>query len=368
MHDFSKNISKFHDDKVRLTNDQRADMKRRRDTNLQRIGAGLNELNKPEFVEVINQGGYAQRTMTQPPEKDQESRYDIDLGVVFEDEAAAGPRTTRNWVKDAITLKATSIKNDPETKQKCVRVVYGDGYQCDFPVFRRRANGTSWTYELSSGEDWIASDPSSMNKWIDSQVSIQSHEAKGSYQLRRIIRLGKFYSKTHSSRYNRKFPGGLVATALFIEAYVSVVARDDEAFRETLRVISTRSKHAPVFANGQQISDEKDVDRIGRLIDEALKSVEELDKLNAQDITDVDAKKAWKKVFHHSFFDATTKGVIESFAVAPEKKSVFGTSLAAPFLASEAVAKLSDTEKVDRMEAAVSARRESGEASKPWSK
>ncbi|WP_205961472.1 hypothetical protein, partial [Paracoccus endophyticus] len=42
---------------------------------------------------------------------------------------------------------------------------------------------------------------------------------------------------------------------------------------QTLRALSNRSKHSPVYANGIQVSDEKDVDRIGRLIDQAKESV-----------------------------------------------------------------------------------------------
>ena len=126
MYDFSKEIAKFHEDHVRLTNNQRADMRKRRDANLDRIKAGLGELDKPSLAETITQGGYAQKTMTQPPEVDQESRYDIDLGVVFEQDDAAGPRTTRNWVRDAIIRKATNLKNTPETKKiMCPRHLRG---------------------------------------------------------------------------------------------------------------------------------------------------------------------------------------------------------------------------------------------------
>jgi len=368
MYDFSKRISKFHEDHVRLTNGQRADMRRRRETNLERIKKGLEETEKPSFAETINQGGYAQKTMTQPPENDQESRYDIDLGVVFEKNDAASPRTTRNWVKDAIARKATNLKNAPETKKKCVRVVYADGYQCDFPVFRRTWTEVGWKYELSSGDEWVGSDPAAMNKWIETTVSAKSPETSGSYQLRRIIRLGKFFSKTHSSRLNRSFPGGLVATALFIEAYKAVDGRDDEAFRETLRAISNRSKYSPVYANGIQVSDDKDTDRIGHLIDQAKESVKELDKLDADDTTDTDANKVWKLVFRHSFFEEATKEAANSSSAPLEKKSALGAAgLAEPFLASQAAAALSDGEKHSRMEAAVSARKESGSGGKPWS-
>ena len=91
-------------------------------------------------------------------------------------------------------------------------------FQCSGAVL----TGTEWKYELSAGYDWDASDPKSMNALIETQVSDRSPETSGSYQLRRIIRFGKFYTKTHAARLNRKFPGGLVATALFIEAYVPV--------------------------------------------------------------------------------------------------------------------------------------------------
>ncbi|MGK7653206.1 cyclic GMP-AMP synthase DncV-like nucleotidyltransferase [Roseovarius sp. B08] len=369
MYDFSKRISKFHQDHVRLTNGQRADMRRRRETNLERIENGLEETNKPSIAETINQGGYAQKTMTQPPENDEESRYDIDLGVAFEEDDAAGPRTTRNWVRDAIARMATNLKNDPDTKKKCVRVVYADGYQCDFPVFRRKWSEVGWKYELSSGDEWVGSDPAAMNKWIETTVSVKSPETSGSYQLRRIIRLGKFFSKTHSSRLNRKFPGGLVATALFIEAYISAEGRDDEAFRKTLRALSNRSKYSPVYANGIQVSDDKDTDRIGRLIDLAKESVKELDKLDAEDATETDANKAWKSVFRHNFFEEETKEAVNNASAPLEKKSALGAAgLAAPFLASQAAAALPDSEKHSRMEAAVSARQESGSGGKPWSK
>lgn len=366
MYDFSGEIFRFHAGYVRLTNPQRADMKRRRQANLDRVEKGLDELGKPAVRETINQGGYAQKTMTQPPEADQESRYDIDLGVVFDEDDALGPRTTRDWVRDAIARKAVNLKNEPVTKKKCVRVVYADGYQCDFPVFRRRWTEVGWRYELSAGDEWVASDPSAMNRWIELQISVKSPETSGSYQLRRIIRLGKFFTKTHASRLGRSFPSGLVTTALFSEAYTSVDGRDDEAFRETLRALSRRSKYEPVYADGVQVSDEKDIDRIGRLIDQAKSSVEALDELDADDATTDDAWKLWQKVFRHSYFNEPAKGQAAA-SMALEAKTATAAGLATPFLASAAAAVLSDAERSARMEAAVSSRRASGDGGKPWS-
>ncbi|CAO4147732.1 hypothetical protein LPLAFNJD_LOCUS2518 [Methylorubrum aminovorans] len=368
MYDFSKQIATFHKSHVRLTNEQRRDMRNRRETNLDRIEKGLQELKKPAFTDTINQGGYAQKTMTQPPEADQDSRYDIDLGVVFEEEDAAGARTTRAWVRDAIARRATNMKSEPETKKKCVRVIYSTGYQCDFPVFRRIRKEDGWSYELSCGDEWVISDPLSMNNWIENQVAQRSPEALGSYQLRRVIRLGKFFAKTHAYRTSRQFPGGLVATALFIEAYAAAADRDDESFRETLRTLSYRSKYSPVYANGIQISDDKDTDRVGRLIEEAKEAVRELDALNAPDATDADARKAWKKVFRHSFFDDEVKEAIDgASALAQNVGLVAAAAIAAPVIASQAAAALSSQERSERMEAAVRARRESGGGGKPWS-
>ena len=303
MYDFSKQISSFHKQHVRLSDDQRRDMKAKCETNLVRIKKGLEELKKPTFKKTINQGGYAQKTMTQPPEADQESRYDIDLGIVFDQDDAKTPRTTRDWVCRAIARKATNMKNDPVTKKKCVRVVYADGYQCDFLVFRQRLTDADLRYEMSSGDKWIASDPVAMNQWVEQEVPLKSPESSGGYQLRRIIRMGKFFTKTHAARLCRSFPCGLVATALFIECYAVNDGRDDKSFRETLRNLSQRSRHSPVCANGFQVSGDKDAERIGRLIDQAKDSVRELDKLDADDTTDSKANKIWKTVFHHSFFE-----------------------------------------------------------------
>ena len=368
MYDFSKDISKFHKGYVRLSNDQRADMRGRRTRNYDRLVAGLAELGKPALVDTINQGGYAQKTMTQPPEADEESRYDIDMGVVFEEADTLTPKTTKGWVRDAIALKAPNMKFPPEAKPKCVRVVYANGYQCDFPVFRRRWTGASYVYDLAAGDAWVQSDPRAMNAWLEAAVVNLSPEEEGSRQLRRIVRLGKFFAKVHAARTNRKLPSGLVATALFVEAYQSVEGRDDQSFYETLQIIAGRSEHSPVYANGIQISDAKDVDRIKRLIDEAAVAVEKLSAL-ADDVSEADARKAWKKVFRHSFFDEVVLANALAMAMALETKSVFGgTALAAPMLASSVVAGLSQTEKSERMQAAVSARQSEGSGGKPWSK
>ena len=116
MYNFSKHVRKFHEDHVRLTSGEQSDMRSRRERNLKRIEDGLEELEKPKVAQTINQGGYAQRTMTQPPEKDTDSRYDIDLGVVFEEHDAKTPRTTRDWVRQAIARKGSGFDLPPQNR------------------------------------------------------------------------------------------------------------------------------------------------------------------------------------------------------------------------------------------------------------
>ena len=362
MYDLSKELKDFHEGNVRLTRDEQNSMRDRREANLKRIGDGLAELEKPALVETINQGGYRQRTMTQPPEADSESRYDIDLGVVFDANDALGPRTTRNWIRDAIARKAKGMKNDPETKKKCVRVVYAEGYQCDFPVFRRREANSNWVYELSCGDEWVSSDPEAMSKWIDEQVSAKSPEKSGSYQLRRIIRLLKYFAKVHAYRTNTKYPGGLLATAFAIECFVSAQDRDDLSLRETLRKLANRSKYTSVLANGIVISDANDTDRIERLINEAATAVGHLDTLNGDGLSQKDAAKAWKKVFRHSFFDDICAAEKDGWSNLETKSA----TLAAPALSLAALAGLSEQARAERMTDAVTARVNQGGGNKPW--
>jgi len=304
MYDCSKLVSKFHKAHVRLTTDQQKDMKNRRDTNVDRVKSGLAEKDKPEIVEVISQGGYAMKTMTQPPERS-DWRYDIDQGLVFEQADVVGPRTTRRWVRDALAAKATNVKGDPEDKGKCVRIEYADGYQCDFPVFQRSAHGTNYVYQAALHDEWTTSAPQQINNWFEREVAEKSPEKEGSYQLRRIVRLMKYLGKTWQHATSLRYPSGLLITALTVECFEAVDNRDDEAFFRTLRRIGNRSHLLPVHADGIQISRDKDGARMKRLQEKATALAAELADLdeNSSGHDDESARKIWRKVFRHSFFD-----------------------------------------------------------------
>lgn len=308
MYDCAKLISKFHELHIRLTTNQQSDMRKRRETNLDRLKNGLLALKKPAYVETINQGGYAMKSMVQPPEKDNETRYDIDTGIVFEDEDALTPRTTRNWVRDAIKEKAQNLKYDPETKKKCVRVTYTEGYQVDFPVLKRvvKSDG-EYDYELSSGDDWAPSNPKAINEWFERELKKRNPETSN-YQCRRIVRLLKYYGKVHAYHSRASFPASLLLTVLAVECYSAKKGRDDEAFYLTIKAIKNRlnsNKKIDNPVDGTELTDEKDADRIDRFVNALGESIDALDPLETdeENQTTKSARKAWKAVFKHSFFD-----------------------------------------------------------------
>lgn len=351
MYNFHKQIQSFLKEHVSLTADQQKDMANRRERNLKRIDDGLSELNKPSLVAKQSQGGYAMKTMVQSPENDTETRYDIDEGVIFSSDEVLTPRTTKRWVCEALKLKGKNFKTDPYIKPKCVRVEYVSGYQCDFPVFRRSFSGNSWKFELAAGDEWLESDPKAMNDWFEKQVSALSPSGDTSLQLRRIVKLGKYFSKVEAHRKKVSYPGGLVVTSLIVDCYVPVEGRDDESFYETLVRISQRSEYSPVYADGKQISDDKDIDRIKRLVGSAEAAKEALAPAFSEDAEDKSVRKAWKQVFRHSYFE--------------EKEEAQKVSETAAY-ASAGPAFISRRSFEDRLEQKADQMRQDGLGQKPW--
>ncbi len=277
------------------------------------------------------------------------------MGVVFDAKDAKEPATVKSWVRDALAAKGVNLKSEPKAKKKCVRVIYSDGYQCDFPVFKRTALGPSFCYEIGIGQEWIASDPGAINSWFENVVKDRSPEQEGSLQLRRIVRLVKYFSKVHAAGTGRAFPAGLVVTALAVECYRPTSDGDDRALLETLGVLALRDPHAPVLANGSRVSGNKDPERIERLRVAAAEAVKALSGVRrGYDVTDEQIRKAWKAVFKHSYFDSALK---------EEKKSFDYSSGVAPGLIG-----LSDQERLRRAEAATQAVESRGAQSKPWIK
>ena len=302
--DAHKLISSFRKEHIDLTQKQQADMKSRRETNLERVEKGLETKGWPAIAEKINQGGHAMQTMTQQPEADEDTRWDIDVGVVFEENDAVGARLTRSRVRDALAEKTKDLKITPQLKNKCVRIVYAAGYQVDLPVFKRfKKSDDSFSYEVSLGDDWSPSDPKAINKWFADSCSDLSPEDSG-FQLRRIVRMMKYFCKVRALAKGAKLPGGLLVTALTVKNYVAHEGRDDLSFRDTLNAMQTQLLLGlPVYANGTRVDREQDKPRLNRLRDAAETAVAWLDG-PGDDAAPEKVRAAWKKVFRHSYFDS----------------------------------------------------------------
>ena len=62
--------NEFDQKKVKIQPGQHTDMRKRRDTNRERLHTGLNKNGKPQPDEHIVQGSYAMKTMTQHPDRE----------------------------------------------------------------------------------------------------------------------------------------------------------------------------------------------------------------------------------------------------------------------------------------------------------
>lgn len=295
-------IDKFRKKYIDLTREQLNEIREKRDRNLERLKAGLKEKGYPSIAGTINQGGYAMKTMTQQPQNDTDTRWDIDLGVVFAEGDAQGAKTMRTKVHTALVCKTAAFSNEPELKNKCVRITYSDGYQVDFPVFQLKQQAGRLQYEVSIGDAWIKSDPEAINSWFEERLKALS-PADDASQLRYLVRIVKYYCKVRGL-VSGKMPGGLLATALTVNNYVPVAGRIDESFRLTLDGIAKSLKvSTSVHANGVQVSDDKDTARLKRLANDCENAVKWLSDIS-DETEPTKIRSAWKKVFKHSFFES----------------------------------------------------------------
>ncbi len=79
MIDCSKEITKFHNEKVTLNQETQDSMRERRNANRNRIKTALEEDGKPDYSSMVSQGSYAMHTMIQSEDND----FDIDDGIYF---------------------------------------------------------------------------------------------------------------------------------------------------------------------------------------------------------------------------------------------------------------------------------------------
>ncbi|MFC1638834.1 cyclic GMP-AMP synthase DncV-like nucleotidyltransferase [Patescibacteria group bacterium] len=311
MIDCSSQLKKFHDDHVRLSRSEQKKLASLRDTNLKRLTSGLKKLSEkdgvehPSFKEDINQGSYAMHTLNQHSEND----YDIDIGIVFgTEDLPSDPLEARKRVAAAMKESGDSFKKEPEARTNAVTMWYADGCHVDFAVYREVVENGLSHYEHASTE-WRRRDPLEMNKWFKDKVdSLSPKKANGATveegQMRRIVRLVKFFTKSRSS-WN--LPGGMIISTLVAECYSAESSRDDISLVKTLITMASRLKFNhevdnPVEPGAKLTGKDKFRTQVAQLSEKLGDRLSDLEVLDEPSCDEPTALLAWQKFFNHPYW------------------------------------------------------------------
>ncbi|NSZ52982.1 hypothetical protein G6K96_08440 [Agrobacterium vitis] len=342
MYDVTADLQIFYDQHVRLGNHRREDLAAKRDLNLTRLNAGLDDLaaesgrERPHPSKWCNQGSYAMHTLNQDPGG--ENDFDIDVGLMFKkDDLPADPLAARQRVADALAKRCTNFTQEPTAKKNAVRIAYIDGYHIDFAVYRTYTDNFGILQTEHASTSWKPRDPMAINNWFAKCVTEKSPKSLptlGFYpkvkdgQFRRIVRFLKWFSRSRSSW---SLPGGLIISALVAEVYVSNDTRDDRALYDTIKALTVRLNiHTKVYnpVSGTEFTENMEIqNQVIRLKTQINLAVSKLAPLfDQQTCSHEKARAAWDWIFNHPFWANAEK--VEKSAMDES-----GGALALPFYA-----------------------------------
>lgn len=310
MPDCNRMLTNFHNNHVKLKRDRWEELKSHGANAFDRVVKGLQNNGKPSpSEEPVLQGSFGMHTVVQPHPSNPKEHYDIDLGIVFARDDLVGDRGGRMSPLDVRKMVLDALGDDarftskPELKTNCVRVHYSD-HHVDIPSYRHADNDTDAPYELASN-DWKSSNPRAVTKWFNNAVTAMSPDDSNAQQLRRIVRLLKYYSR---SRTSWNSPSGLIISKLVVECFPNggFLNRDDVALYVTMHCIFERLKESlqvkhPVL--DEYITKTEEDPCMVDFMKNLGKTLEDLQVIFEDDATKIACRKAWKKVFCHSFFD-----------------------------------------------------------------
>lgn len=333
--DCSKEISKYHDDKVTLLESDRRDMRQRRDNGRTRLENGLDEAGHPLPKMICSQGSYQMRTMVQ----DENLDYDIDDGVYFKPEDLKGtdgkeltPLQVRQRICDALT-RDQRLASPAEVHDNCVRQEYQAGYHIDMPAYRVRvekddAGQEKEIYELASKDAWEISDARSVTKWFKDAVSdLNGEDGDDGFQMRRVVRMTKAFARSRED-WKESTTSGITLSKLVVDEFRPSEARDDIALLEAWKAINQRLQTStevahPINPTPLASAGNKKVEFFQKKLSDALKS---LVVLEDDACTRNEARAAWDGVFNTNFISklpdpSAPEGAKKSFFVATESRS-----------------------------------------------
>ena len=311
-YDANKHLTDFHNDRVFVDDTMLEVARKRRKANRTRLENGLEADKEPKPTEFVPQGSFAMSTMAQS----EVDTSDIDDGAVFDRQALKGPRNGDRAANDAKEMVRKAIastdafKTPPEVRGNCVRVFYNDGFHVDIPVYRTYEEHGVTKKEIASTGEWKTSAPEDITNWFNGQVTTKSPDFTNGRQMRRMVRLLKYWSKSRSSW---TMPSGFILSVLTDEAYYypGWVGRDDQALLSVMRAARNRllvqeRVYRPVEPR-EEITTDQTLGQSRALRDELAGAIEELSKIERADCDELMAIKALKAVFNTDFWDERIK-------------------------------------------------------------
>ena len=314
MKDCNIQVAGYERSKVRMSEDDRADIFGKAKANRTRLKNGLASNGDPKPIGLHTQGSYSMRTMTQHAEGD----YDVDDGVYFDRESLKGAQGGDKSALDARKMVCAAVQDErftraPEIRKNCVRVYYNEGYHVDLPVYREIktknlfAGKDDKSFELASA-DWKASDPRKVTDWFKEQNKTRSSDANGNGndgQFVRIVRLMKAFARSRS-HWKDKISSGFTISKLVSDHFYEDKGRDDQALRNVMRAIKDRLSYNdavehPVLKENIVDSGDAKTKFFKEKLEDNLKYLEVLDDVNC---SHKDAMTAWDKVFSSDWFSS----------------------------------------------------------------
>lgn len=280
MFDLSKEFNKFYSECTVLPQSTQNDLRNKKTLNIDRLKAGLNELNDENGTsysvsDIKEQGSIAMSTVVQNDDKD----YDIDIAVIFDEEnigSDTGTTTIKHIVTNALKKKCSNFKKAPEALTNCVRIEYADGYPVDFAIYKKTSDGTYY----HAGSSWQERNPMSIKNWFSDAV-----KNKGD-KLRSVVRLSKMFCKSRSSW---QMPGGLIQSVLCDECFVEY-ERLDECFYYTMKGIIKRLEESievynPTDGTKSLLLKQKDRDKMNNWKQRLSDKLDKIDVILKSDCT-----------------------------------------------------------------------------------
>lgn len=300
MHDSDEQFNTFYKEHVILSEDEKNNLVEKKDLNIERLAAGLEEYNTEkkttfELLHHIVQGSMAMDTVVQ----NEENEYDIDVAIIFDkDKLPEGTIATKNIVVDALKRKCKRFKTEPEALTNCIRIEYADGYHIDFAVYRQFIDSNGYYAYEHCGSEWRSRDPEAITKWFETENN-NFHQ-----DVQKVVSLLKMFCK---SRSGWSMPGGLIQSVLVAECIQSK-DRLDETFYYTIQKIRDRLEGDKSIQNPAEPSlsllyTMKDEQKVKNLYSRLTSQIKKLDDVLFKDeCTDVQAVSAWKEFFRHTYW------------------------------------------------------------------